>query len=186
MLLLNTILIGVYIVSDCLVLNADGNPVSLLPLSTISWEEAIKYMVLEKADVLEWHNDWIVHSARWETQVPAVIMLREYMKPKTTIRLSKRNIFMRDKWTCQYCNEELHEHECTLDHVHPVSLGGKTTWENSTTACKPCNYKKANKLGMRPRRAPYKPSYFELIDKRKTRPFHLRHESWKAYLGIEA
>ena len=63
-----------------LVLNTDGAPVSMLPLSVIPWEEAIKYMVLDKAVVLEWHDNWIVHSASWETQVPAVIMLKEYMK----------------------------------------------------------------------------------------------------------
>ena len=68
--------------SDTLVLNADGLPVSYLPLSTIDWQEAIKYMVLDKADVLSWHDNWIVRSARWETPVPSVIMLRDYMKPK--------------------------------------------------------------------------------------------------------
>jgi hypothetical protein len=75
-----------------LLLNADMQPLSFLPLSTVDWQEAIRYMVLDKATVLEWHNDWIVHSARWETRVPAVIMLRDYQKPKATIRLTKRNI----------------------------------------------------------------------------------------------
>ena len=79
-----------------LVLNSDGNPVSMLPLSIISWEESIKYMCLDKAHVLEWYDNWVVHSARWETRVPAVIMLREYMKPKTSIRFSKQNVFLRD------------------------------------------------------------------------------------------
>ena len=48
-----------------LLLNADMQPISLLPLSTVDWQEAIRYMVLEKAEVLEWHEDWIVRSARW-------------------------------------------------------------------------------------------------------------------------
>jgi hypothetical protein len=79
-----------------LVLNTDGAPVSMLPLSVIPWEEAIKYMVLDKAVVLEWHDNWIVHSASWETQVPAVIMLKEYMKKNAGVRFSKNNVFLRN------------------------------------------------------------------------------------------
>ena len=81
--------------SSTLLLNADMQPVSLLPLSVVEWQEAIRYMVLDKVKVLEWHEDWIVHSARWQTRVPAVIMLNQYQKPKHTMRLSKRNIFLR-------------------------------------------------------------------------------------------
>lgn len=58
-----------------LLLNADMQPISLLPLSIVDWQEAIRYMVLEKADVLEWYDDWVVRSARWETRVPAVLLL---------------------------------------------------------------------------------------------------------------
>lgn len=72
--------------SDTLVLNADGQPVSYLPLSTIDWQEAIKYMVLDKADVLMWHDNWVVRSANWQTAVPSVIMLRDYMKTKSAVR----------------------------------------------------------------------------------------------------
>ena len=75
--------------ADTLLLNADAQPVSYLPLSVLTWQDAIKYMVLEKAAVLEWHDNWIVRSATWETPVPAVMMLREYMKPKQTVRFSK-------------------------------------------------------------------------------------------------
>lgn len=169
-----------------LLLNADMQPVSLLPLSVVDWQEAIRYIVLEKARVLEWHDDWIVRSARWETRVPAVLMLTEYQKPKHTMRLSKRNIFLRDEYRCQYCEAEVTEQTATLDHVHPVSLGGKTTWENSTTACKPCNYRKAAHVGkMKPKRTPYKPTFWDLVGKRKKRGFHLHHPSWADYLSLE-
>ena len=107
-----------------LLLNADMQPVSLLPLSTVDWQEAIRYMVLDKVRVLEWHDDWIVRSARWETRVPAVLMLKEYQRPKHTMRLSKRNIFLRDAYSCQYCGVEMAEALATLDHVLPVSKGG--------------------------------------------------------------
>ena len=60
-----------------LLLNADAQPVSYLPLSIIKWKEAITYLWLDKVTVLEWYDDWMVHSASWETRVPAVIMLKE-------------------------------------------------------------------------------------------------------------
>ena len=169
--------------ADTLLLNADAQPVSLLPLSVITWQDAIRYMVLDKVEVMEWHEDWIVRSANWSTRVPAVIMLREYQKPKNTMRLSKRNIFLRDQYVCQYCGTEVTETTATLDHVHPVSLGGKTTWENSTTACKPCNYKKAAHVGkFKPKNTPYKPHFWDLVEKRRARGFHISHPSWRYYL----
>jgi len=106
--------------SDTLVLNADGQPVSFLPLSVINWQDAIRYMVLDKADVLAWHDDWIVHSATWETPVPSVIMLREYMKAKTTVRFSRSNVYLRDNGHCQYCGSHIERKVSTLDHVQPV------------------------------------------------------------------
>ena len=168
-----------------LLLNADMQPVSLLPLSVVDWQESIRYMVLDKVKVLEWHDDWIVRSARWQTRVPAVIMLNTYQKPKHTMRLSKRNIFLRDAYTCQYCGTNVTETNATLDHVHPVSLGGKTTWENSTTACKHCNYRKAAHVGkMKPKIAPYKPTFWDLVAKRRVRGYHMAHPSWADYLGV--
>ena len=168
-----------------LVLNSDGNPVSMLPLSVISWEESIKYMVLDKAHVLEWHDDWIVHSANWETRVPAVIILREYMKPKTSIRYSKQNVFLRDGYRCAYCEAEVNRRTATLDHVLPTSHGGKTTFENTVTACGPCNARKGNNKKIVPKFKPYKPNYFQLIEKRRKMEFDLAHPSWAAYLGVD-
>ena len=86
--------------ADTLLLNADGLPVGLMPLSTLTWQDSIKYMVLDKADVLMWHDGWIVHSATWETQVPSVMMLREYMKPKQSVRFSRGNVYLRDNGQC--------------------------------------------------------------------------------------
>ena len=66
--------------ADTLVLNADGLPVSYLPLSTVQWKEAVTYLWLDKVTVLDWYDDWIVRSASWETRVPAVIMMKEMMR----------------------------------------------------------------------------------------------------------
>ena len=166
-----------------LLLNADMQPVSLLPLSTVDWQEAIRYMVLDKVEVVAWYEDWTVHSARWQTQVPAVIMLKEYQKPKNYARLSKRNVFLRDRYICQYCGVNCKGADVTLDHVQPISMGGKNTWVNLTTACRPCNYKKSNKTKMKPKSAPHKPDFWELVEKRRSMGFHYNHPSWKDYLG---
>ena len=168
--------------SDCLILNADGNPVSYLPLSTVDWQEAIKYMVLDKASVLAWHDNWIVRSARWETPVPSVIMLRDYMKCKTAVRFSRSNVYLRDEHVCQYCGDQLEKKECTLDHVVPTSKGGKSVWDNSVTACGPCNAKKSNSTKTKPKIKPYKPTFYELVNKRKTLPFQVRDPSWLEFL----
>lgn len=166
----------------CLILNADATPVSMLPLSTIGWEEAIRYLVTDKAVVLEWYEDWTVHSQRWETKVPAVMILKEFQKKKTTIRFSKQNVFLRDSYRCVYCEAELNRKTATLDHVLPSSHGGKTVWENCVTACGPCNAGKGNNKKIVPKMKPYKPSYFQLADKRKRMKWDLQHPSWANYL----
>jgi 5-methylcytosine-specific restriction endonuclease McrA len=170
--------------ADTLLLNSDAQPVSWLPLSTLVWQDAIKYMVLDKARVLEWHDNWIVRSANWSTPVPAVMMLTEYMKPKSTVRFSKSNVFLRDMYTCAYCNDVFEKKDCTLDHVVPSSHGGKTSFENCVTACSPCNAKKGNNKKIVPSIKPHKPDFWELVNKRKQLPFHVRHEAWKDYLQI--
>jgi 5-methylcytosine-specific restriction endonuclease McrA len=168
--------------SDTLLLNADGAPVSFLPLSVINWQEAIKYMVLDKANVLAWHENWIVRSANWETPVPSILMLREYMKPKSTIRYSKSNVFLRDNYTCAYCGDKLEKNKCTLDHVVPASHGGKTTFENTVCACGPCNANKGNNKKIVPKFKPHRPDFYELVNKRKRMPFQVRHEAWRDYI----
>jgi 5-methylcytosine-specific restriction endonuclease McrA len=169
--------------ADTLVLNADGAPLSLLPLSTITWQEAIRYLVLDKATVLEWHDDWIVRSARWETRVPSVIIVREYSKKKSSIRYSKQNVFLRDGYKCQYCGTDVTRRSATLDHVLPVSKGGKSVWENAVCACADCNSTKGHDLKMKPKIKPYKPTIWELIEKRKKMPFDLRHPNWTSYIS---
>jgi 5-methylcytosine-specific restriction endonuclease McrA len=168
--------------SDTLVLNADAQPVSYLPLSAIQWKEAITYMYLEKCEVLEWYDDWIVSSAKWETRVPAVIMLKDYMRRRRRPRFSKTNVYLRDLYTCQYCSNEFIRKDLTLDHVLPLSKGGKTNWSNIVAACMRCNTAKGNKTIMKPKVAPYEPTYYELVNKRKQLEFSLRHPSWQQYV----
>ena len=168
---------------NTLLLNADAAPISFIPLSTISWQDAIRYMILEKANVLDWYDDWIVHSATWETQVPSVMMLREYQKPKATVRFSRANVYLRDRYTCQYCEVKITSKIATLDHVLPVSKGGKTTFDNTVCACGPCKFNKGANHKIKPKVKPYKPDYWELLKKRKELGFIVPHNSWRNYLA---
>jgi 5-methylcytosine-specific restriction endonuclease McrA len=164
-----------------LLLNADAQPVSLLPLSTVSWEEAIKYMVLEKARVVDWYDDWIVHSENWQTRVPAILMLHEYQKPKMEVKVSRANVYLRDKFKCQYCGTSVTEKTATLDHVIPLSKGGKSNWLNLATACKPCNWRKSDK-NIKPSKMPHRPDYWELANSRRNKGYNLLHPSWENYI----
>lgn len=166
----------------CLILNSDAAPISLLPLSVLPWEEAIKHMVLEKGTVLEWYDDWIVRSPSWETRVPAVMILKEYQRKKYNLRFSKYNVFLRDRYICQYCGTSVNRSSATLDHVTPVSLGGRNSWENCTTSCGPCNSKKGNRSDVRPRTRPAKPTYFQLAENRRSMTWDFAHSSWEHYI----
>lgn len=168
--------------ADTLVLNADGQPISLIPPSTIQWKEAITYLWLDKVHVLEWYDDWIVSSASWETRVPAVIMLKDMMRRKRMPRFSRYNLYLRDMFTCQYCLTSFPQSQLTLDHVLPISKGGKTTWENLVASCGPCNSRKGNNANIKPKRTPYHPDYFELANNRKKLDFEIKHPSWEAFL----
>ena len=166
-----------------LLLNADAKPVSYLPLSSIQWKEAVMYMYHDKCTVLDWYDDWIVRSPSWETRVPAVIMLKDFMKRRRNPRFSKNNLYLRDQYTCKYCNTRFPKKELTIDHVQPISKGGKTTWENCVCACNPCNSRKVNKLNINPLETPHRPGYYELVRKRKLMDLQLKHPSWEKWLS---
>ena len=98
------------------------------------------------------------------------------------IGFSKVNLYIRDLYTCQYCNTPYTKNNLTLDHVLPLSKGGKTQWENIVAACGPCNTRKGNKTVMKPVRKPYQPNYYELVNNRKKLDMQIAHPSWKEYL----
>lgn len=170
--------------SDVLLLNQDFSPISVLPLSVISWQQAIKLMCLDRVQVLETYDDWVVRSASMAINVPAVCVTKEYFNIKKGVKFSRQNMFLRDLFQCQYCGDTFDPDDLTLDHVIPRASGGKTTWENSVTACKPCNHRKGHKL-MKPLKMPYKPDYYNLVNKAKTLPFKVKHPSWYKYLGMD-
>lgn len=169
---------------NCLLLNSNYEPISVLPLSIINWQHAIKLMFLDRITVLEEYDHLIARSAHLTIHYPAVAVTKGYFTKRRNIRFSRSNLYLRDLYQCQYCGDTFARDELTLDHVVPRSTGGKTNWENSVTACKTCNHKKGSKL-WKPMRMPYKPDYYQLVNKWKSRPLHIEHPSWYQYLGLE-
>ena len=170
--------------SDVLVLNADGQPLSVLPISTLTWQEAIKVYFLDRVAIVDTYSDWVITSPSMQMDVPSIIMLRDYVKIGKSVRFSRYNLFLRDNFECQYCQKDYSSkmYELTLDHYIPRSKGGKTIWNNSVSACSTCNTKKANHNEMKPKQLPYKPTYYELADKRRRFPIHIPDMNWNQYL----
>lgn len=170
--------------SDCLLLNSNYEPITVLPLSVVDWQHAIRLMYLGRVHVLETYSDWIVRSERLAINVPSVAVTRDYFHYKKTVRFSRYNLYLRDLFQCQYCADVFDYDELTIDHVVPRSAGGTTTWTNCVTSCKSCNYRKGSLVNVRPIHAPYKPDYYNLANKWRTMPFTVKQESWNKYLGV--
>ena len=136
----------------------------------------------DRASVVEYRKDCFVHSATEKFPVPSVIAIGRYVKKaRVSLKVTRKNLFIRDNYTCQYCDKRFTKPNLTIDHVTPKSAGGPKTWENIVAACKKCNQKKANKLpreaGMFPTNAPRQPSpkmFYNLVDN--------VDDSWRTFL----
>lgn len=168
-----------------LVLNADFRPLSYFPLSLWSWQEAIKAVFMERVNVLSEYDE-VVHSPSTEFRLPSVISLKDYVPSTRRAAFTRFNVFLRDRFTCQYCGYRGPAERLTFDHVVPRSKGGHTTWENVITACSPCNLQKGNQLlhdcGMDLRRRPEEPTNFLLQENGRRFPPNYLHESWNDFL----
>lgn len=168
-----------------LVLNADFRPLSYFPLSLWSWQDAIKAVFLDRVNILAKY-DQKVHSPSLEMQLPSVIALKQYVHLDRRPAFTRFNVFLRDRFTCQYCSYRGRTEELTFDHVIPRSRGGRTTWDNIVTACQVCNLAKGNRLpkeaDMLPLNAPHQPSTWQLQENGRAFPPHFLHESWSDFL----
>ena len=168
-----------------LVLNADYRPLSYFPLSTWGWQETIKAIFLDRVMVLS-HYDRVVRSPSAEYRLPSVVALRQYIPLTRRPPFTRFNVFLRDRFTCQYCGEPNTASELTFDHVVPRSRGGRTAWENVVTACTHCNLAKGSRLprecGMRPQLEPGMPTTYELQERGRAFPPNFLHASWRDFL----
>lgn len=178
-----------------LVLNRNWQPVGVASVA-----RSLTLVVAERARIVDPDDfqqytwaDWarlmpatdepFVQSVAFRIRVPEVITLTDYDRvPTNSVALSRRNIFKRDRYTCQFCGEQPGSEELTIDHVLPRSRGGTSTWENCVLACVECNKRKADRTPteahMPLRKAPVRP---------KWRPLYARHdvriESWSRFVS---
>jgi len=108
------------------------------------------------------HNT--LHTPRYKLLIPEIILLTHYNAvPPRRVKFSRRNIFERDRFSCQYCDRTPVRSELSIDHVVPRSRGGSTTWSNVVLACTECNARKRDRLpweaGMRLQRPPREPAW---------------------------
>jgi len=148
-----------------LALNADFMPLNLVPLSTISWQKAFKLIVEGIAVPINFYEGEFVHTPSTRYPVPSVIVMKDYKRFNKRAKWSKFNVKLRDNFICQYCLRKFSHRSLTIDHVKPKSQGGKHSWLNSVSACKPCNQDKKDHRHIKPKNKPYHPSYYELAKK---------------------
>lgn len=141
-----------------LVLDAGYQPVKI-----IDWRRAVCMTFLDKAEVLA-HYAWSIHTVHRAYPAPAVIRLMVQLRHlPQVVRFSRRNVYIRDDHRCQYCGEYFAAADLTLDHVVPRVAGGKTSWTNVVSACRPCNRRKGGRTpeqaGLRLRTMPVRPRW---------------------------
>ncbi len=151
------------------------------PVTITGAKRALCLLYLKKAELIEAYDEIKINSVNLSLPLPSVLRLFYYVKVKRRdIPLTKRNIFRRDNYRCQYCGRA--NLPLTTDHIIPKSLGGKDTWENLVTACMECNTKKGGRtlkdFSAKLRRLPKKPHIFTfLLNSIPEVP-----KNWKPYL----
>lgn len=163
-----------------LLLNATYEPIKI-----ISWKKAITLVFLGKAEMLE-RQDRDIHTISETYPLPSVLrLMRRVRVPRKPVQFSRGNVYRRDAYTCQYCEEDFSPSWLTFDHVMPRSRGGETSWVNIVTSCQTCNRIKGDRTpaeaGMPLLRPPKEPRWS---------PFSLggsgsdgnHPEAWRPYL----
>jgi 5-methylcytosine-specific restriction endonuclease McrA len=170
---------GILLRMPVLVLNASYEPIHVCAV------RRALILLFKGIAAAEESCEMLLHSATAQLPVPSVIRLLEYRRiPHQTRALSRKNILLRDRFTCQYCRRALSAGDLTLDHVVPRSRGGASSWENLVACCRRCNNRKgdrtpeeaAMKLARRPRP-------FSLHTSRSLmRQLGHQQENWRKYL----
>lgn len=165
--------------TEVLVLNSDYEP-----LNVCNVRRAIIMVYLGKADILHVDRDNMAQTVDGEMITPSVVKLRSHVKrPLPELKLSRRTVFARDNYTCQYCGSTTKD--LTIDHVIPKRAGGGASWENLVTCCRKCNMKKSDKLahqvGMKLARPPRRPRYTPYISLTKYLTGR-KNGTWREYL----
>ena len=165
-----------------LVLNADFRPLSYYPLSLWSWQDAIKAVFLDRVNIVSQYEK-TVRSPSFEMRLPSVVSLKTYIKPSRHPAFTRFNVFLRDRFSCQYCGTR---EELTFDHVVPRSKGGthelgkcrRRLLPLQSAQRRPADARSAYAAGA----APYQPTVADLHQNGRLFPPNYLHESWMDYL----
>jgi 5-methylcytosine-specific restriction endonuclease McrA len=181
-----------------LVLNADYQPISYLPLSLWNWQEAIKSVLLGKVIIVDTYDHVVIRAPQFTMRVPSVLALVDYVprynknNPDNHHRapaFTKRNVFLRDEYTCQYCRQRFSTADLSLDHVVPRCRGGTLQWTNVVTSCTGCNGRKGSQSlselagVMKLHREPRVPTEYELAKIAGRMLPRAVHPTWEPYLA---
>ncbi len=135
----------------------------MMAVRIISWQKAIKLYYNEKVRIQHWYTDKVIRTPNGTHPMPCVVSeIGSKSNTKRVVRLTKHNLYLRDKGKCQYCDKRMTKDEATIDHVIPRSKGGKHTWDNVVLCCLGCNQYKGDDLlenaGVRLKKKPYAPT----------------------------
>jgi 5-methylcytosine-specific restriction endonuclease McrA len=178
-----------------LVLNRNWQPVNVATVAralVMLWNETARVVDAADYQTFSW-DDWSrlrprddevsINAIRLRLRVPEVVTLTGYDRlPASAVTFSRRNIFKRDHYVCQYCGNQPGTEELTIDHVVPRAQGGESNWTNCVLACVDCNRRKADRTPrearMALRRQPIRPTW---------RPIYADHlvrlESWSKFVS---
>lgn len=153
------------------------------PIEILNWDKAIVLILTQKAEVIE-EYDLPIRSPSRVFKMPSIIRKTKARYRHKSVTFTRRNLFARDNYECQYCGKKKLYSELTFDHIVPVRYSGGTNWENIVACCKPCNIKKADRTPeqakMPLRRAPQKPDWITVF---KLKLLDSDPESWWYYVG---
>lgn len=117
--------------------------------------------------------------------MPSIVRLLRFVRwRKRSVKFCRQNIYIRDRFTCQYCGQKFGHEDLTYDHVIPRSQGGLTVWDNIVTACISCNREKGGQTPVRARmrliKPPRQPDWLPAL----TVTFGVKYmpKSWRDYL----
>ena len=178
-----------------LVLNRNWQPVGVATVAktlTKVWNDTAR--IVDPADYQQYTwEDWsqlrpdegdlFIQARRFRLRVPEVVTLTKYDRlPTNSVTFSRRNVFKRDRFTCQYCGAQPGSEELTIDHVTPRAQGGTSIWTNCVLACIDCNARKADRTPeqarMPLRSKPVRPTWRPLYAARG-----VRMESWSRFIS---
>jgi len=178
-----------------LVLNRNWQPVNVATVAralVLLWNETARVVDPDDYQTYSW-SDWarlapadgdrFIQAVNFRLRVPEVITLTGYDRvPTASVAFSRRNLFRRDHYTCQYCGIQPGSSELTIDHVVPRAQGGESRWDNCVLACVACNLRKADRTPqqalMRLKKAPTQPKWHPLYA-----DYEPRIASWSKFVS---